>query len=63
MIDNAEKDTGCPWCDRLNEQIEALANLAAEHRNCSGCPTPWWLINWLDTERATRPLPPESGES
>lgn len=45
--------------DRLYGQIEKLADLAAEHLNCSGCPTPWWLTKWLSDERATRPIPPE----
>lgn len=31
--------------------IEALVNLAAEHQNCTGCPTPWWLTRWLTDAR------------
>ena len=38
----------------LREAVEHLANLAAEHLNCSGCPTPWWLTNWLANERTSR---------
>ena len=37
-------------------RINALADLAAEHMNCSGCPTPWWLTNWLVAEASARPV-------
>ena len=40
--------------DGLRTAIEALANLAAEHLNCTGCPTPWWLTQWLADERVNR---------
>ena len=38
----------------LHGRIDGLANLAAEHMNCSGCPTPWWLTNWLAAEVSER---------
>lgn len=39
----------------LHERIDKLADLAAEHLNCTGCPTPWWLVNWLSDEANSRP--------
>lgn len=33
--------------DGLREAVRRLADLAAEHLNCTGCPTPWWLTRWL----------------
>jgi len=41
---------------RLRKQIDTLADLAAEHLNCSGCPTPWWLTNWLVAVAAEAPI-------
>lgn len=41
--------------DRLRARIEKLADLAAEHIACSGCPTPWWLTNWLAATSEPQP--------
>lgn len=40
----------------VQQRINALADLAAKHLNCSGCPTPWWLTNWLAAEASARPV-------
>ena len=32
------------------EALRPIQNLAMEHANCSGCPTPWWLTQELAKE-------------
>lgn len=59
----AADHTPSPATDGLREAIEKLADLAAEHLNCSGCPTPWWLTNWLHAEAAGCPVPASPSET
>lgn len=52
MHDDAERRV-----DARDRVIGSITNLAAEHLNCSGCPTPWWLTQELHREASERPLP------
>jgi len=56
-----ERDALAAENERLHQEIERLADLAAEHLNCSGCPAPWWLNNWLLTVASDDPGTSASG--
>jgi hypothetical protein len=36
--------------DAAEEALRRIQNLAMEHMNCSGCPTPWWLKQELSRD-------------
>lgn len=38
---------GAPRILTDGERLAHIRALAAEHAECSGCPTPWWLTNAL----------------